>query len=108
MVVHDFNVVSITVAPREADAPLVVDPNAVGPGPVAFQHLQLVPRWHSQILQPLGPMQEEKLAARNALERLEPPDGAILKKRDRVGVLERPDQVTVYDALGIMSNVIGA
>jgi len=42
MVIHDFYVVGVALAPCEADAPLVVDPNAVLTLAVAFQRLELV------------------------------------------------------------------
>jgi len=57
MVIHDLNVVRIAVAPGEADAPLVINSNAVRPGPVAFQQFKLVSRRRSKIIQSQRPMQ---------------------------------------------------
>jgi hypothetical protein len=43
MVIHYLDIKSIGVDPTEADPPLVVDPNAVLPGPVAAENLQPIP-----------------------------------------------------------------
>ncbi len=42
MVIFDFNVVRIAIAPHEADAPLIVDANAALSLSVAFERLQLI------------------------------------------------------------------
>jgi hypothetical protein len=39
MIVDNFNILSAVIAPSEADAELVVDPNAVLAGPVATKRL---------------------------------------------------------------------
>jgi len=49
MVVHDFHFVSVPVAPHKADAPLIVDPNAVLPFPVAEKSFQAISSRSSQI-----------------------------------------------------------
>lgn len=43
MVVRHLHVVRAAVPPNEADAPLVVDPDAVLPGPVAFSASSRLP-----------------------------------------------------------------
>jgi hypothetical protein len=50
VVVDDFDFVSATVAPTEADAPLVVDANAVLPLAIALQCFEVIARRHTQIL----------------------------------------------------------
>ena len=57
MVVHNFHVVRVARRPHKADAPLVVDADAVPPFAPALGRLQPVARWHRQILQHRGPMQ---------------------------------------------------
>ncbi len=50
MIVHDLDIPGIAVAPDEADAPLVVDTNAVLPDSVASKGFQSVAGRDSQIL----------------------------------------------------------
>jgi hypothetical protein len=106
VVIHDLNVVRIAVTPREADAPLVIDSNAVRPRAAALQQFKLVSRRHAKILQPPCLMQVQKLPPRRPLDGLKSPDHAVFKERSGVCALERPNQIPVYDVSGIMSNVI--
>ena len=106
MVVHNLNVMRIAVAPRETDAPPVVDSNAVEARAVALQQFKLVSRRRAKILQPPCLMQVQKLPPRRALDGLKSPDHAVCEERSGVRALERPDQTPVYDVSGIMSNVI--
>jgi len=48
VIVHDFDLVGIAIFPYKADAPLVVDANAVLPCPVVLQGLKPVARWEAQ------------------------------------------------------------
>jgi hypothetical protein len=43
MVINDLDIIGITVLPHKANAPLLVDPDAVLPLPVTVQCLQLTP-----------------------------------------------------------------
>src|ERR1039458_7854213 len=52
VVIHYLNVMRIAVTPGEADAPLVIDSNAIRPSAIALQQLELVSRRHAKILQP--------------------------------------------------------
>ena len=49
MIVHDLNFKSIGLNPAEADPPLVVDPNAVLPRPIAGKSFQPISGHRSQI-----------------------------------------------------------
>jgi hypothetical protein len=49
MIVHDLDIVSVAVPPDEAQAPLVVDPDAVSAGAISDEFFQAVARWISQI-----------------------------------------------------------
>ena len=51
MVVDDLYIPCFTVTPTEADAPLLVDADAVKPPPIAPQGFEPVARWHPQIVQ---------------------------------------------------------
>jgi hypothetical protein len=81
MVIHNFNIVRISITPGEADAPLVIDSNTVAPRAVAFQPFQLISRRHAKILQPQRPMQVEKFSPRGPFDGLKSPDDAVLKER---------------------------
>jgi hypothetical protein len=106
VVIHNLNVMRIAVTPREADAPLVIDSNAIRPRAVSLQQFKLIPGRHAKILQPPCLMQVQKLPPRRPLDGLKSPDHAVLKERSGVRAPERSDQVPVYDVSGIMSNVI--
>ena len=58
----------LDVLPAEADAPLIVDANAVLAGPIAFEFLQAVAGRDAQILELLGGVHEAELAQHEALE----------------------------------------
>jgi len=47
MVVYDLDIERIAGIPPKADAPLVVDPNAVLPGPVASEAFEPIRRWNT-------------------------------------------------------------
>ena len=49
MIVNDFHVMGISLAPDETNAPLVVDANAVPSGAIALEHLQPIAWRHAQI-----------------------------------------------------------
>jgi len=51
MVINNFNGVRITVFPREADAPLVINADAVLPRQVTFQGFQAIGGRYSHIIQ---------------------------------------------------------
>ena len=59
----------IAVRPPEADAPLIVDPDAMLAGTVALQFLQPVAGRHPQIRQRLGGINSHQLPQHGALER---------------------------------------
>jgi len=70
VIVHDLNFVSISLAPNETKAPLVVNSNTVLPLPLAAQGFQTVSRRRRQIAQFRGAVQLPKLAPRDALDSL--------------------------------------
>ena len=51
MVVNDFEFVRVAVLPDEADAPLVVDADAVPARQAALQGFEAVARRHPQVIQ---------------------------------------------------------
>ena len=48
VIVHDLDVIGVTVAPPEADPPLLVDPNAELAGAITNQRLEPVARQRGQ------------------------------------------------------------
>jgi hypothetical protein len=57
MIINNFDIVRIAIAPAKADSPLAIYPDAKLPDPIAFERLKPVARRHSQILQPNGGIQ---------------------------------------------------
>ena len=61
MIVDDLNVKGIAVFPDEADAPLVVDPDAVLPHTIPAEPLETVARRDPEILKRFDRMEEDEL-----------------------------------------------
>ena len=99
MVVHDFDVIRIAIAPDEAEPPLVVDPDAVLSDPIVRESLQVIARWLPEILEPDRRGQRPKLATSHlgqiAWKALRP---AIRPDRRRPFVGERPDHNALRSA----------
>ena len=91
MVVHNFDFVSVSIAPHKADPPLIVNPNAVLPFPLPVQGFQAIASRRSQIGEIRGDMYLVKFPPRDALDGLEPPCGFPLKDVFSIGVAEGPD-----------------
>lgn len=68
MVVNDFDFVGIAVPPEEADAPLVIDPDAVPTFAVAFQGFQAIRGRNTKIFQDRRGIEHAELAARHLLD----------------------------------------
>jgi hypothetical protein len=54
MTVYDLDVMSPVLAPYEANAPLIVYPNAMLPAPVAFEGFQAIAGRRAEIAQRFG------------------------------------------------------
>ena len=74
MVIHYLHIVSISVTPDKADAPLIVDPNAVLASSIAFQGFQTIARRGREVAKLRSNVQLPKLALRHPLESPEPFD----------------------------------
>ena len=68
MIVHDLDVVRIAVLPVEANAPLVVDVNAVLAGTVALELFEPIAGRHPKILELLGGVDKPELAEQGPME----------------------------------------
>jgi hypothetical protein len=64
MVVDDFHVEGVALPPHEADAILIIDPDAVLALALALQRLQPVSGRHAQIIQRHRGMQQKELLER--------------------------------------------
>ena len=97
MVVHDLDFESIAVRPAKADAPAVVDPNAVLSAAVAVRSFEPVPWWRTQEVERSGGVQHRQLPLRLSPDR-EPSAGtATLEQGRRVPVGERLDHDSILD-----------
>jgi hypothetical protein len=54
VVIHDFHVVGVALAPHEAHAPALIHADAVLPGAVGAKRLEAVPWRHPELIQRLG------------------------------------------------------
>ena len=61
MIVCNFHVVRVAFAPTEANAPLIVDTDAITSFPVAFQPFEPVPRRRAQIIDSFGRIENQQL-----------------------------------------------
>src|SRR5690554_4670175 len=68
VVVNDLHLLRSGVGPHEADPPLVVDPDAVLPGPIALQRLEPVPGRDAEIVKRLRGPDLTQLAQRHPLD----------------------------------------
>src|SRR3990172_4863148 len=75
VVVRNFDLAGIAVSPFKADAPLVVDPNAVLALAVPSQPFEPVPRKRRQDLQTVGCVEQVELAKCGTLDRPKLPAG---------------------------------
>jgi len=90
MIVDNFDVMAVAIAPNEADSPLLIDPDGMLSLPVTTQRLQLVSRWRRQYAQFRRGVQLQQFAQRHALEGTEAPGMLVLKQF--LGFLRRKTQ----------------
>jgi len=68
MLVRHFDVVGVVLLPTEADAPLVIDANAMLASAIARQSFQPIGRRNPQIVQALSDIELYQLAPRKAVQ----------------------------------------
>lgn len=92
MVVHNLDVRRIAVFPSEADAPLLIDPDAVLTFAVTLERFQLIRGWDREISKVDRAVEVLQLLAR-PLQNLsiEPSDELTAEHRFRILGSERPD-----------------
>jgi hypothetical protein len=84
MVVDDLDVAGPVVAPREADAPLLVDPDAALSLSIARQRLEAIARKSRKIAEAGDAVQDLEPALGLLRERLELPDPRAVLQRLRL------------------------
>jgi hypothetical protein len=77
--------------PDEADAPLLIDTDAVLPLPIIFQSFESVAGRYLQVVKDRGPVQLRQLAKGRPLNVHPPPHAFTLEERLRVFALEAFD-----------------
>src|SRR5262245_57975866 len=98
MIVHDLDAFRSVRRPAETDAPLPVDPNTELASAVAFERLELIARWRTQVIEPHRRVQHIELAFRHGLK------GPPVRRADTVAeeplsrpVSEAPDHGPICD-----------
>jgi hypothetical protein len=90
--VDDFDVLSITASPLEADAVLIVDPDRMLASPILLQRLEVIARESAQIVERFRFVQHHVLAARDQ-------DDACRKAFARLPSLENGLGSPIFEAL---------
>ena len=87
VVVDDLDVERVGGAPDEADAPLVVDANAVLTRPGSLENLEAIARRNAKVGERVGSINDDELSQCDALERRwKTARATAMKERFRVGV----------------------
>ena len=93
VIIDDLDGIRPRWRPAEADAPLVVDADAVLPFPIPLQGFQTITGRNAQIVQASCGMHLIELARSQGCDRLRnAPDELAVEDRLGVLVLERPDR----------------
>jgi hypothetical protein len=92
VIVDDFHVEAVPATPKKADAPLIVDADAVLSHPFAFQGLETVPGWNPKVMEGFGGVKYDELSKRDPLQiRREPSGPVAFEEAFRLPVPEAPD-----------------
>jgi len=65
VVINNLDTVRSCILPTEADAPSIVDSNAVLTRTIASKHLKTVAGWNHQIIKPISDFELSELSTRN-------------------------------------------
>lgn len=88
VVIDDFHFERVGSVEPEAEAPLVVDPDAVPSFPVSLQRFEPIVRGNAQIFEPDRPVQHLELSLRYRVEIHEPSHRLALEQRLGVSAFE--------------------
>ena len=95
MVVHDLNIGGANFSLDEANAPLIIDADAVPALPVVFQRFQVIPQWCLQEIQCLRRVKLREFPLGDLDQSPESTRVLALIQRQGVLALERLDQVQI-------------
>lgn len=104
MIVHDLDLIGIAVVPDKANAPLVVDADAVLTVAVTRKSLKAITGRDSQVIQVRSVMEHHQLALRPALDMFrEPADPTAFGNRLGITVAVTPDHLlsVAYHAISV-------
>jgi len=103
VVIHDFDIVSVTRPPAEADAPLIVDPNAPLSCAITSKSLEAVSRWNPEIVKDDRGVELAQLAQCHALDVCsEPPNRSAVEELLGILASEAPDHPLIVTPPVIM------
>jgi hypothetical protein len=91
MIIHDFDIPRIAIAPAKTNAPLVVDPDAVLPTPIASKGLKSIARRHREFRQLANRIEYQQLTACQPFDAAEATHSSVVKKRFAVTIGKAPD-----------------
>jgi hypothetical protein len=91
MVVNDLDFVGVPIAPKKANAPLIVDSDAVLPLPIPFQAFQAVSRQCRERSDIRCGIEDIQFAKSRTLDRLESANVFPVKKTLGIRAAEGPD-----------------
>jgi len=91
MVIRDADFGRPLIGPTEDDAPLLVDPNGMKSGEVAFQCLEAIAGWNAQIVESSGPVHLNEFPQGNSGNGVETPISLFVEELLRVGISEGLD-----------------
>ena len=89
VVVDDLDIGRSNGGPDKADAPLVIDADAVLPFAISFKCFQTIAGWLLQVVERSCPMQIKQLATGRAFNRTESRDQNIVEQLFGVSAFER-------------------
>ena len=96
VVVDDLDVEGIGGAPDEADAPLVVDADAVLACTIALERLETIAGRNAKVCEGVGRIEDDELPKRDALKACgQTTRAATVKERFRVWVAEGADHAPI-------------
>jgi hypothetical protein len=93
MVICDFNILSASVCPSEAEAPLPVNTDAVLSGSIPFKRFQPIARRNSQIIEICGNFKLSQFPAGNSGDPRKSLDAVSFRKGLGIGALKRSNHL---------------
>ena len=95
MVVNNLDFVGMPSAPNKANAPLIVDADAVLPPPIPFQAFEAVSRQRRKRSDIYNGIENIQFAKRRALDCLEPAHSFPVKEALGIRAAERLDHISM-------------